>query len=52
MRLLLCAGSLHLAGGCDGRHGAGDQYERDRCPGGSTEPHGEVGGESFVLINP
>lgn len=41
-----CAGSLHLTGGCDGRDGAGNQYEWNRGPGGSAEPHGEVGGES------
>lgn len=44
--LCLSAGPLYLAGGGDGRHGAGDQHEWDRSPGRSAEPHGEVRGQS------
>lgn len=42
--MCLSAGPLHLAGGGDGRHGAGNQHERDRGPGRGAEPHGEVRG--------
>lgn len=38
-------GSLHPAGGGDGRHGPGDQHERDRGAGRGPEQAGEGGGE-------
>ncbi len=40
------AGAQHPSGDGDGRHGAGDQHERDHHAGGGAGQDGEVWGES------
>ncbi len=42
----MSAGAQHPSGDGDGRHGAGDQHERDHHAGGGARQDGEVRGES------